>query len=204
MHIDKVGKAVGDSSPGDAPNENLSREFLELFMLGRNAGYTEDDVRAGARILSGWWVDWENGEVGFDYWQLQQTGQVPFEPPNVAGWPDDDRWSSASRRRFLGMAAAGVAAVGGGALALNRNGTPIPGLAAVNESISVSPTPTTRPLVASKDVAGRTLVVIELAGGNDGLGTRVCCTTAEKPCISPMRSSSISPMTSAGTPDWRA
>ena len=24
-------------------------------------------------------------------------GQVPFEPPNVAGWPDDDRWSSASQ-----------------------------------------------------------------------------------------------------------
>lgn len=202
----------GDGSLGEAPNENLSREFLELFMLGRNAGYTEDDVRAGARILSGWWVDWETGEVhfepeqhydrpvtflgdrkrwqldsyidavmampscaghiagrlhdhlvstplsderreelgevlrssdweirpllsellhhpdfteargrrtrqpvewvaaaaaaydlttvnedGFDFWQVQQTGQIPFEPPNVAGWPDDDRWSSATQ-----------------------------------------------------------------------------------------------------------
>ncbi|MGI9607157.1 MAG: DUF1800 family protein [Acidimicrobiales bacterium] len=202
----------GAGSRGDAPNENLSREFLELFTAGRNAGYTEDDVRAGARILSGWWVDWDTGEVGFssedsynrpvtflgvrrrwtidqyldavlalpsvaehvasrihahfvaipltetrraelgsvlrsndweirplmaeilhgddflaaagsrtrqpvewligaamafdfdsldelefELWQLQAAGQSPFEPPNVAGWAEDDRWSSATQ-----------------------------------------------------------------------------------------------------------
>ncbi len=202
-----------DGSHGDQPNENLSREFMELFMLGRNAGYTEDDVRAGARILSGWYVDWETGEVGFDserhygrpvqflgrrrrwnldsyldavleqptcaghvagrihdhlvstplsderraelgevlrsndweirpllsemlhhddfvnglgvrsrepvewfaaaaalvdlenageengweFWQVYEAGQVPFEPPNVAGWVNDERWSSANQ-----------------------------------------------------------------------------------------------------------
>lgn len=203
----------GSGSTGDAPNENFSREFMELFMLGRNAGYTEDDVRAGARILSGWYVDWETDDVefsnednysrpvaflgqrrrwnldtyldavlaqptcaghiagklhdyfvstplsderraelgevlrsnnweirplmsamlhhddfvnavgvrtrepvewtaaaaalfdienageenGFEFWQVYQTGQVPFEPPNVAGWVNDERWSSASQ-----------------------------------------------------------------------------------------------------------
>lgn len=202
----------GASSRGDAPNENFSREFLELFMLGRNQGYTEQDVRSGARILAGWSVDWESGEIsfdrehgyerpvtflerrerwdldsyvdavldqpacaehiasalhrhlvstpldadrraqlgrvlrnndweirplvsellhsddfvearghrtcqpvewftaataafgiagmedkGFEYWQIGQSGQIPFEPPNVAGWPDDDRWSSTSQ-----------------------------------------------------------------------------------------------------------
>jgi hypothetical protein len=25
-------------------------------------------------------------------WQLRMLGQVPFEPPNVAGWPGDNRW----------------------------------------------------------------------------------------------------------------
>ncbi|MEL7208798.1 MAG: DUF1800 family protein, partial [Actinomycetota bacterium] len=25
-------------------------------------------------------------------WQLRLLGQVPFEPPNVAGWPTDNRW----------------------------------------------------------------------------------------------------------------
>ncbi len=202
----------GSGSTGESPNENLSREYLELFMLGRNAGYTEDDVRAGARILAGWLVDWETGEVGFDpgaayrrpvtflgqrkrwdlddyvdavlamptcaehiaacihahlvsteltaerraqlgavlrdndwelrpllremlhhddmteargvrtrqpvewtmaaamtfgfgdiadfdleLWQVQNMGQAPFDPPNVAGWPDDNRWSSATQ-----------------------------------------------------------------------------------------------------------
>lgn len=202
----------GDRSRGDAPNENFSREFLELFMLGRNKHYTEEDIRSGARILAGWNVHYETGDVtfdperaytrpvtflgerirwdlddyldavlsqpgcadhiagaihahlvstpldderrtqlgnvlrnndwnvvpllsellhsddfvetrgrrtrqsvewfaaataafgieaiddrGFQYWHIEQSGQVPFEPPNVAGWPDDDRWSSTSQ-----------------------------------------------------------------------------------------------------------
>jgi len=36
-----------------APNENLSREFMELFTLGHGNGYTEVDVREGARALTG-------------------------------------------------------------------------------------------------------------------------------------------------------
>jgi uncharacterized protein (DUF1800 family) len=42
------------SSTAKAPNENLAREFMELFALGHGNGYTEDDVRAGARALTGW------------------------------------------------------------------------------------------------------------------------------------------------------
>ncbi len=201
----------GSESRGSNPNENYAREFLELFTLGRNGGYTEDDVRAAARILSGWWVDWETGEVfyeaeraytrpvtfmgerrrwsldgfiefvcsrracaehvttriynhvvgpeltderrdelatvfvdagleikpliaaivrGQDFldavharprqpiewligarqalglpglfdadeaWSLELLGQIPFQPPNVAGWPLDNRWASASQ-----------------------------------------------------------------------------------------------------------
>ncbi len=31
--------------------------------------------------------------VVFDQpWQLRVLGQIPFEPPNVAGWPTDNRW----------------------------------------------------------------------------------------------------------------
>ncbi|MGC1738283.1 DUF1800 domain-containing protein [Mycobacterium sp.] len=37
-----------------APNENLAREFMELFTLGHGNGYSEDDVRQGARALTGW------------------------------------------------------------------------------------------------------------------------------------------------------
>ncbi|RMH79677.1 MAG: DUF1800 domain-containing protein [Actinomyces sp.] len=55
----------GDGSIGEKPNENLARELLELFTLGRGH-YGEDDVKAGARALSGWWVDWDTGEAVFD------------------------------------------------------------------------------------------------------------------------------------------
>lgn len=44
----------GNSNTKAAPNENLSREFMELFTLGHNNGYTEVDVREGARALTGW------------------------------------------------------------------------------------------------------------------------------------------------------
>ena len=44
-------------STKDAPNENLGRELLELHTVGVDAGYTEDDVKASARMLTGWRVD---------------------------------------------------------------------------------------------------------------------------------------------------
>jgi uncharacterized protein (DUF1800 family) len=37
----------------ESPNENLSRELMELFTLGRGF-YSEVDVREGARALTGW------------------------------------------------------------------------------------------------------------------------------------------------------
>ena len=44
----------GLSNTAKAPNENLAREFMELFALGHGNGYTENDVRNGARALTGW------------------------------------------------------------------------------------------------------------------------------------------------------
>lgn len=44
----------GQQNTSKAPNENLSREFMELFTLGHGDSYTETDVREGARALTGW------------------------------------------------------------------------------------------------------------------------------------------------------
>ena len=55
----------GAGSRGDNPNENLARELMELFTLGVG-NFTEDDVKAGARALSGWHVDWEHASAWFD------------------------------------------------------------------------------------------------------------------------------------------
>lgn len=46
----------GVHNSATAANENLSREFMELFTLGHANGYTEVDVREGARALTGWFL----------------------------------------------------------------------------------------------------------------------------------------------------
>ncbi|MBP8823203.1 MAG: DUF1800 family protein [Flavobacteriales bacterium] len=39
-----------------APDENFGREVMELFTLGVDSGYTQDDVAAAARVFTGWSV----------------------------------------------------------------------------------------------------------------------------------------------------
>ncbi len=43
----------GNDSPKDNPNENYTREFWELFTLGRDTLYTEADIVEGARAFTG-------------------------------------------------------------------------------------------------------------------------------------------------------
>jgi len=47
-----------------APDENYARELMELFTLGKDPAsqYTEDDVKAAARVLTGWKLnsDWRD------------------------------------------------------------------------------------------------------------------------------------------------
>ncbi|MFG1648294.1 DUF1800 family protein [Micromonospora sp. NPDC049275] len=55
----------GQKNTRKAPNENLARELMELFTLGIGA-YTEADVKAGARALTGWTVDRRTGVARFE------------------------------------------------------------------------------------------------------------------------------------------
>ena len=52
----------GQTNTVKAPNENLGRELMELFVLGVNR-YTEDDVKAIARVLTGYQILRSNGIV---------------------------------------------------------------------------------------------------------------------------------------------
>lgn len=52
-------------STAKAPNENLSRESMELFSLGAG-NYTETDVRQAALALTGWRLDRTSGTATFD------------------------------------------------------------------------------------------------------------------------------------------
>lgn len=55
----------GDKNTNIAPNENYGRELQELFTIGKDASgfppYTEDDVKAAARVLTGWKTDLVGG-----------------------------------------------------------------------------------------------------------------------------------------------
>lgn len=57
----------GEKNTKAAPDENYSRELQELFTLGKgpNSLYTEDDVRAGARVLTGWRLNRSDGTPYF-------------------------------------------------------------------------------------------------------------------------------------------
>ena len=54
----------GQTNTIKAPNENLSRELMELFTIGVNR-YTENDVRETAKALTGYRVDKSTGTVTF-------------------------------------------------------------------------------------------------------------------------------------------
>jgi len=75
------------SSTKSAPNENLGRELLELHTVGRTAGYTEDDVKSSARILTGYRVDMWDTWVASYQTSSHWTGAVKvldFTHPNTS------------------------------------------------------------------------------------------------------------------------
>lgn len=50
-----------------APDENYARELQELFTVGKanNPNYTEDDVKAAAKVLTGWRIDFPTNTTNF-------------------------------------------------------------------------------------------------------------------------------------------
>ncbi len=50
------------------PDENYARELQELFCVGKgpNSKFTEEDVQAAARVLTGWKADWNTQTVYFN------------------------------------------------------------------------------------------------------------------------------------------
>ena len=70
------------SSTKEAPNENLGRELLELHTVGVDGGYTEDDVKASARMLTGYRADvwWPKFQAFYD------TKRHDTQPVTVLGF----------------------------------------------------------------------------------------------------------------------
>ena len=66
MTIDPAMLIYLDGDPSEAidPNENYSRELQELFTIGVD-NVTEPNVKAGAKALAGWDVDWDTATAVF-------------------------------------------------------------------------------------------------------------------------------------------
>jgi uncharacterized protein (DUF1800 family) len=59
----------GVTSTKDRPNENFAREFFELFALGADKGYTQDDIVQAARAFTGYRLRYDsNARQRFVTW----------------------------------------------------------------------------------------------------------------------------------------
>lgn len=60
----------GQQNSKEEPDENFARELQELFCIGKgpDAKFTEEDVQAMARVLTGWRYNWGTKEVSFATW----------------------------------------------------------------------------------------------------------------------------------------
>ena len=61
-----------------APDENYARELMELFTLGKlpESQYTEDDVKAAARVLTGWRINYTGLSTFFSDVVHDQTNKT--------------------------------------------------------------------------------------------------------------------------------
>jgi uncharacterized protein (DUF1800 family) len=82
----------GQLNTSTAPNENLARELMELFILGVNR-YSEQDVKEAATVLSGWKVVKHSGLV------YQNPRQSFWGSSTVLGV--SDRFDAVKLARFL-------------------------------------------------------------------------------------------------------
>jgi hypothetical protein len=77
-----------DTNVKGRANENLAREIMELFSMGRDQGYTEIDIRQGARALTGFTYDSWTGQFRFI------SERHDAEPKTIFGrqgnWNGDD------------------------------------------------------------------------------------------------------------------
>jgi uncharacterized protein (DUF1800 family) len=94
FYLDNVQNAApGSKGPNgriDGINENYARELMELHTLGADGGYTQDDVVALARILTGWSIARANAlpasGSGFVFYPARHdNGDKHFLGQDIAG-----------------------------------------------------------------------------------------------------------------------
>ena len=95
IYLDGVDNTVRE------PNENYGREYLELFSLGVDHVYTQRDIEALAKVLTGWTVAWvrrdpyDPDDINFtghpeaNRFQINLREPRPLRFPRPQNWDDD-------------------------------------------------------------------------------------------------------------------
>ncbi len=79
----------GNENTKDSPNENYARELYELFTLGVDNGYTQDDITETARALTGYNTEVERwGPYAFDEKNFDDGEKTIFG--QTGNWGYDD------------------------------------------------------------------------------------------------------------------
>lgn len=82
-------------------NENLGRELLELYTVGLQPGYTEDDVKNSARLLTGYRVDMYGSWTAYYSPQDHWTGPVQVLGFRHANGSQDGRAAVTAYIKYL-------------------------------------------------------------------------------------------------------
>jgi uncharacterized protein (DUF1800 family) len=82
--------SFGAMMSGKGLNENLGRELMELYTLGVDGGYTQADVVAMAKLLTGWTIDRRGGgQNGFLYMNaIHEPGPITLRGKTYSGGQD--------------------------------------------------------------------------------------------------------------------
>ena len=102
-----VAGAIHEYLVGHPPEAGRREELGEIFRSNDldiasvveaivTGAHWTDPPDATPRSPVEWWVALRHlYDVDIEPWALQQLGQLPFEPPDVAGWPGGSAWISA-------------------------------------------------------------------------------------------------------------
>ncbi|MDE2184366.1 MAG: DUF1800 domain-containing protein [Alphaproteobacteria bacterium] len=90
LYLDNAESIGPDSAAGKKSgkglNENLGRELMELYTLGVDGGYTQADVIAMAKLLTGWSLDPAGGN-GFRFYPARhEPGPVTLRGKTYEGY----------------------------------------------------------------------------------------------------------------------
>jgi uncharacterized protein (DUF1800 family) len=104
LYLDNA-QSVGPMSRAGAQrakglNENFARELMELQTLGVDGGYTQNDVREVAKILTGWTVS----GLGPARQRAARFGQTAFGKRIASNWADPESQNAGDGFRFLPVA----------------------------------------------------------------------------------------------------